>query len=69
MMAISVVGAGNAVDVGRGVTIFVGGRVDVTKWGAGGVPVCTETVIQDVSNNAKMKYKDRVFVMVDFQAM
>lgn len=35
---------------GRGVTISVGGRVEVTKGGAEGISVCTETVTQDVKH-------------------
>jgi hypothetical protein len=66
--AASVAGAEDGVSVGRGVTIFVGGRVEVTKGGADGVSVCNETVMQDVTNIERRKIKKIILVMVYFHA-
>jgi hypothetical protein len=53
-MAVSVVSTGTGVNVGRDVTIFVAGKVDVTKYGAAYVSVGRETVIQGKERQANI---------------
>jgi hypothetical protein len=60
--AAPVVGAANGVRLGRGVTIFVGGRVEVTKAGVDGFSVCAETVMQAVKSVERRKIKNIILV-------
>ena len=62
-MAVPVVRVGAGVNVGRGVTTFVGGRVDVTKRGAEGVFVCNETVMHEVKSRESRMSGIRFFVI------
>jgi hypothetical protein len=55
--------AEDGVGSGRGVTGFVGGRVDVTNTGDGGVTVCLEIVRQEGTDIESRKAISTCFVM------
>jgi len=60
----SVINAGPGVEVGEDVTTLVGGSVEVTKTGAEGVSVSTESEMQELREIERRKDKNRIFLMV-----